>query len=182
MEKNSKINQILMRPTHSRQEISNQDKNKLKELEGNNPELLMPQQNNELFNFNNKENNNISEINNEEEKLGTDITELIKEFPKENGEDVLENNLTEENIKYVDQEGYEFEYVNNGEYDDNESVYSDEDGNLIRYIDKGYKNKSKKNLKKNKKKNNKINYKYFIIYSLIVLLIIILIKNYRLKI
>ena len=67
MEKNSKINQILMRPTHSRQEISNQDKNKLKELEGNNPELLMPQQNNELFNFNNnKKNNNNSEKNNEE--------------------------------------------------------------------------------------------------------------------
>ena len=96
MEKNSKINQILMRPTHSRQEISNQDKNKLKELEGNNPELIMPQQNNELFNFNeNNNNNNNSEINNEEEKLGTDITELIKEFPKENCEEVLENNLNE---------------------------------------------------------------------------------------
>ena len=86
------------------------------------------------------------------------------------------------NIKYVDQEGYDFEYVNNGEYDDNESVYSDEDGNLIKYLDKGYKNKLKKNSKKNKKKINKINYKYFIIYSLIILLIIVLIKNYRLKI
>ena len=181
MEKNSKINQILMRPTHSRQEISNQDKNKLKELEGNNPELLMPQKNNELFNFNeNNNNNNNSEKLNEEEKLGTDITELIKEFPKEDNEKVLENNnLTEENIKYVDQEGYEFEYVKEGEYDDNDSVYSDEDGNLIRYLDKGYKTKSKK---KFKKKNNKINYKYFIIYSLIILLIIVLIKNYRIKI
>ena len=50
--------------------------------------------------------------------------------------------------KYVDQEGYEFEYVNEGEYDDNDSVYSDEDGNLIKYLDKGYKNKPKKNSKK----------------------------------
>ena len=61
MNKNGKINKILTRPTHSRQEISNQDKNKLKELEGNNPELLMPQQNNELYSFNNNNNSNNSE-------------------------------------------------------------------------------------------------------------------------
>ena len=111
---------------------------------------------------------------NEEEKLGTDITDLIKEIPKE-----IKKDEVLENIKYVDQEGYEFEYVNEGDYDDNDSVYSDEDGNLIRYIDKGYKNKPKK--KSKKKKVNKINYKYFIIYSLIILLIIILIKNYRIS-
>jgi hypothetical protein len=158
----SKINKLLWRPEHSRQEISSNDKNNLKEFQREEPELLMPNENNDLYNFGEKKE--------EEKELSTNIEELTDtEQLMENEIELNELNETE-NLKYVDQEGYEFEYINEDDYDDNDSVYSDEDGNLIRYIDKGYKKKNKV---------NKINYKYIIIFILVILLFIFLIKRFR---
>lgn len=161
----SKINKLLWRPEHSRQELSSNDKNNLKEFKREEPELLMPNENNDLYNFNEKK---------EENELSTNINELIENDESNENEsneinefDKIEESNEKENIRYVDQFGYEFEYVNEGDYDDNDSVYSDEDGNLIRYIDKGY------------KKVNKVNYKYIIIFILIILLLILLIKRFR---
>ena len=160
----SKINKLLWRPEHSRQEISNNDKNILKEFKRDEPELLMPKENNDLYNFN----ENIEKK--EEVELSTnidDLTETEKIIENEIEREEFNNN---ENIKYVDQEGYQFEYLKDDDYDDNDSIYSDEDGNLIRYIDKGYKKKNKV---------NKINYKYIIIFIFVILLLIILIKKFK---
>lgn len=182
-EKNKKINKLLWRPEHSRQEITPKEKNNLKEFESNNPELLMPQDKNEFYNFNEPK-NNIQEViikeNNDDEIMSMSIEDILKEDESNVKQEISQVDIEQKvnDVIYVDQDGYQFKYVNEDNIDDTLSIYSDEDGNQIQYLNNDYKTELKKEEKENIS-NDGLKYNSMIKYLLLALLIFFIIKRFK---